>query len=545
MDLPKEFLKNIEQSDDIYEIIALCYNILLEHKGDADVCFIAQAGRLSNDIDFGGYAERFEDLRQRLVSSAVKIDMDDDAAGTGFECFQSDLIENLSYFQCPEKMDEPTCMSFCMFYTIEALDTYITKNLDSVYFNLQSFGPLNHGSSKRHSVVYLQEKTSFLSEAYKGENSFRKPLKETRIGSLFNSVLLIECKAFCASIPEIAPVFLPGSFRSTFEQSKNLRIASIPFIGFDTFRFHEKNNKEPCEAGRMPNGQFYIEYVDKEEESSQVIALLELAIQSKANIIVFPEFIMSNSMLNAMKSYLRGLAFERKDQLFLVLAGTNYEQKDRENGNNVLHILNPSGYEIGCYYKYSPFLQQSEECFHGASLTPQNGQEHDVQHNNPGKRIYLKNCEILSDPGKECTIVDVELVGRILPAICRDVIDGKYTKTLANLFLPSMLLVPAWSSSVASFDSRFSELADTLHITSLLCNCCNAVKGQGERKIGKLVYPSKQETSMKAIPLEISRSSYCMNNCKESGGCIALIDVDFSEGRPTATRQVVFPCATT
>lgn len=64
------------------------------------------------------------------------------------------------------------------------------------------------------------------------------------------------------------------------------------------------------------------------------------------------------------------------------------------------------------------------------------------------RRQYCENCEILSDPGEECILIDIDGIGRVLPAICRDVIDGDFTLRLANLFMPSFLMVPAWSRAI-------------------------------------------------------------------------------------------------
>ena len=37
--------------------------------------------------------------------------------------------------------------------------------------------------------------------------------------------------------------------------------------------------------------------------------------------------------------------------------------------------------------------------------------------------------------------------------------------------MPSLLIVPAWSKSINSFDARLISLADTIHTSALVCNC--------------------------------------------------------------------------
>lgn len=254
----------------------------------------------------------------------------------------------------------------------------------------------------------------------------------------------------------------------------------------------------------------------------RIISLLQFAINRNANIIVFPEYIMSPKMLKGIEDHLKRLDSAQKPSLFLVLAGTCYHWAN-EKGNNILHILNANGIEIGSYYKHSPFLEQSEEKIHGALLQSKSEPR--------TKRSYFEVCEILSEPGKECTLIDVDIIGRILPAICRDVISG-HTESLSNLFMPSFLIVPAWSRSVSSFDPRFSILADTIHTISLLCNCCNAVEGTSKKATGTIVVPRKQGTAMAAFCQKIIRKRNCTLSCLNHGGCIEQIEISFVESNP-------------
>ena len=44
--------------------------------------------------------------------------------------------------------------------------------------------------------------------------------------------------------------------------------------------------------------------------------------------------------------------------------------------------------------------------------------------------------------------------------------------------------------------------------------------------------PAKQNTCMKAEVLDISHNQECKSLCRERGGCIVQIEVDFSGGEP-------------
>lgn len=526
MQLRQNFIDALNQAEDEFDIIAACYRELLAYKEDDDNGFITRVGHLSKDPQYGAYGELFASLRQRVVEIAEEMNTSDVSAGISFEKFQERLISEVTQFQCPNELTENDCMPVCIFYILDGLDGYIEKNQQFVYGTCKSYGPLNKGADSDRFLVYLQERTSFLSGAYDEKAGFRKPQRATRIGSIFRMFLLFE-KHKWPCIPQIKPILLNSRCEKTIFEEKKLVISDIPYIGFQTFQMQSIEQSQPCEPKDI-EGEFYIKYcIEWDDDNIQrILALLDLAIDQGSHIIVFPEFIMSEPMLKAIQDHLGELENGKRNQLLLVLAGTHYDwDEGKRRGNNVLHILNANGTDIGVYYKYSPFRVQSEERMHGADLQKKDS--------SPviSSRKYYKCCEILSDKGKECTLIDIEYIGRVLPAVCRDVIDGEYTLNLANAFLPSLLLIPAWSKSVYSFDTKLESIAKDIHTTSLLCNCCDAVAA-GKKTIGRFCMPVKQKTRMKAPPLPISRETGCKKLCKNRNGCIKQIEVDFSCGQP-------------
>ena len=570
MDFPQKLINAFNQADDEYELIASCYCELLDcgMEDDAALVFVTRVGHLRQDPEFGPYADQFENLRQSVLALAKQIDMDCDGAGTGFSVFRENLIQKLKDFSSPASLPPYSCTCICIFYLIEALDFYIEGNLD--YISDDSFadyGPRNHGISQKKCLLYMQERSSFLQKAYapEGGGNFRRPLRPSRLGAMFHSVLLVP-RNLVHSVPKIVPVSLPKGLKRGAGKEK-LYIASIPFIGFETFRFcpytalpqirTERDDEVDCSEGGHSSalsGLFYVEYpAEQEQENIQrVLSLLKLAIKKGANIIAFPEYIMSMEMLEQIQAALSILNSASGNQLLLVLAGTHYDWDGAGKGNNVMHIFNRTGIELGKYYKYASCLRQSEEIVHGARIeTDGKGGAAETERGQSGKgrwgdtvspsgfRTYCDFCEILSNPGAQCTLVDVEGVGRILPSICRDVIDGDYPGLLANLFMPSLLITSAWSPSVNSFDVRMKSLAETIHTTSLLCNCCNAVE-RGRTATGRFYFPVKRESHMKADKLDIQREGECADSCKERGGCVTLIEVDFGSGNPASRIEGVY-----
>ncbi len=560
MYLSDELIASLQAAEDEYEIVGSCYCELLKYISDTDVSFITRIGHLEMDAEYSQYAESFRDLWHSILKIISQIKGNFEELGLDIEEVVERLLDKLKTFDCPDGMQEKVCISIGMIHILGAIDWYIEKDLNEKGACFCTvYGPLNKGKSTRDCLVYFQERSSFFSGAYHRDkqDSFRVPLRPTRIGAMFKALLMIPTNQL-QNIPRIIPVSADECFEKM--EDKKLYIASIPYIGFKTFQFcsYGKSHKLPQKgsdiesAGTSTNkkdddisGPFYVKYWEEAEEENKcrILALLKKAIVKGANIIVFPEFIMSSGMKDAIQMYLKQLDMAERKRLMLVFAGTHYAW-DGKRGNNIIYIFSAFGDELGQHYKYSPFLMQSEERIHSADLGGKDktvtfyGMEEGAQDIEYVWRQYCKNCEILSDPGKECTMIDLEGVGRILPAICRDVIDGEYVIHLANLFMPSMLIVPAWSRSVNSFDIRLSSLAATIHTASLLCNCCNAVGRQNDL-IGKFYMPQKQESYMKAQKIELKREG-CVGSCEEHGGCIMMIEVDFSEGVPFGKLDKVY-----
>lgn len=224
MDLQSSFVDDLLHAEDEYEVMALCYNKLLEYTQDSDVLFVAKIEHLEKDREFEPFAQEFENLRQILISYSQEINVHFNLDGTGFDIFKNRLIDELSSFQCPEQIDISRWFPVCLFYVLDALDGYISKNIGLVRDKYRTFGPLNQGRSKTNCLVYFHEQESFLSVSYAekdGHGEFRRPLRETRIGNLFHAVLLIPREQI-PIVPRIAPVFLNDYCKESLSESKKL-----------------------------------------------------------------------------------------------------------------------------------------------------------------------------------------------------------------------------------------------------------------------------------------------------------------------------------
>ena len=529
MRLRSKFINSFLQADE-YEAIGLCFQELYYYEPNAGKGFVAQhIDIIKKGASHIELAEKFEQLRGNLLKTVQAVA---ENFGGGFDTFNDKLLNLVQVFSHPKDFDRKIAIAIAAFYLIEALDSYVYNNLQYMSefgeWPENGRGPMNQGVSKKKCLVYLKERRSFLSGAYKNNRTgFRTPLNAEDLGDIFSTIQIVSRNRLISNtgIPRIIPVRPNDDIKKNIAETGKFRIATIPFIGYDSFYFHEIGASTPCPPQTLPQGRFYVEYSQEfEEENIRLMThLLELAIRQGSNIIVLPEFIMSPSMRESVVKYLSQMTDSWNSQLVLIFAGTTYEYSTPNKGNNVLYVMNARGSEIGKYYKFSPFHKDNK---HDAP----------IEISGDNSSVYFENIELLSDPGKECTIFDVEGIGRILPAICRDVVDGEYTSELVKLFSPHLLLIPAWSSSVASFDTYLAHYANTIHTTSLLCNCCNAVKSieasESGTAIGRFCLPEKSETVMKAFPQSIYRSTECCNSCRDHGGCVVLIDVDFSKGMP-------------
>lgn len=527
-------LQLFQGAKNYFDIVAACYYTILRFQRNREIAFVSEIDEFANNGNKDSNNEECFDILEKFRAAISK------SLANAFKeseplLFLNELCKLLPDLVCPSQIERNLFVSFCAFYIIYAIDDLYRRLSDSEFqtdieqLSFFDHGPLNENVCVGKCCVYFHECESFLSGFYHGSSGFRRPLRSFRLGFIFRRLLILEPTMFSSSAPRIVPVFMEESVKQQVMSNHKLRIASIPFIGNKTFDFCEVNNNESCSG--VPNGAFYIKYNEHQESKHirAVIRLLDEAIKKEAHIIVFPEYIMSLGMLDAIRKHLRKRSID-VNHLSLVFAGTNYAYDSNGKGNNILHIFNGNGREIGKYYKHSPFLTRCGEYVHGVRYDSV-----DVS----GIDRYFRNNEVISNPGKECTIIDLSGVGRILPSICRDAIDGDYTDELAKLFMPSLLLIPAWSASVTSFNSRLSVLAETIHTSSLLCNCCNAVDEEKDI-IGKFVYPRKQKSEMIAEAISLNRECGLKKDCIDEGGCMHIIDLDFGGSELNVSQKNIF-----
>ena len=248
---------------------------------------------------------------------------------------------------------------------------------------------------------------------------------------------------------------------------------------------------------------FSVEYLPDHKINGEkhAIELLNLVIDEKANIIIFPEFVCEKKIQRAIRKELENIyqnTPERINHLLLVVAGTRWE-----NGNNIADILAYDGRLLGHQYKCVPY----------SSLK------------NDGEKLV----ERLKNPGKECTIVEIDKLGKIMFGICRDVVAEAYIAHLTEFFSPQFLLIPAWSNSVnRGFKGPLRRISSKNHTTcSVMCNCCEAYCGSKrfKREVGMVVSPDEKGRSVIGRADMICRNETdCREECRASG-CVFIVSL--------------------
>ena len=269
---------------------------------------------------------------------------------------------------------------------------------------------------------------------------------------------------------------------------------------------------------KLEGSLFTVDHIKKYDEIYTAVALnvLERGIAEKANIIVFPEYMITKSIENKIVKYL----IEHRDNypwLMFVVAGSQWVSEG-DFTNNVSSVFNSTGQLLGKTYKFSEYAS-----YEIGSLI---------------EKSVDNYTERLINPGKEILILDIERVGRFAFAICRDVCDegiNSLTDRIVSVFRPDFLIVPAWSRSIQrAFNKKFKNYASQ-GVVSILCNCCEAI--DSDSIVRSLVgYPVKKNIKSKYLSGE-TKSIECLEikNGKEchQNQCLFFIDIDLTENNLT------------
>lgn len=491
--MKKQFLlelkDNMSKLDSVYDLAALCYDYLVDRVENPALfigkylCENEDAKKNNPNLDKLFQFQQF--IKLILCKQSIGYDYTNlqKAIGLIAESMEKDLI--------PYETNELNKATI-PFFILLAIDRYVLERKgDCIGRN-----PLNRKYNKK-SYVYLNVTDSMLDEVVKN-----KVIKESVICDQIEHLIFLEKRALPSDIknpPQIVPLYIRDSDTARIKvlDSAKLKIAVIPFGQNKMIDFK-------VDEGAL----FHVEYMPGHIGSGakRALELLNQAIDEKANIIIFPEFVCEKKIQKAIKKELEDIyrvAPERTEALLIVVAGSRWDK----GGDNVVDILAYDGRLLGHQYKYAAYSDLEGE--------------------------DKKWIEGLNHPGKECTFVEIDKLGKIMFGICRDIVAESYIASLAKIFSPQFLLVPAWSRSVRKgFVSQFQRITLKNHRTcSILCNCCEAYNTFSffKKEVGMLMYPVEKTGYMDVkMKLMSRKEAHCKKECLK-GGCAFMIDLDASQ----------------
>ena len=473
------FEEYILETDNIYDLIGNCFGLLCDNISNQQA-FIGEYMSEGNGVTNNPNLEQLNNFSQEIVRIVSEYEP------SGYFEIREQIIECIRQLEIEAYLDDLQNRLTVIYCILTAIDAqaivWKTKWMQA------KLGPLDTNGKTAYRVYFSPRET--MHEKFV-EGVARKRVSASDFFESFTCFRFIDERRWKEpnAVPQVKFVRTLQLNREMNQGMESLKVAVIPVSCEKHFEFE----------GTQGSG-LRVKYITDVQEKigNKICGCIELAIQQGANIIILPEYTVSSCILEKVRICLREMYRKTrgKEKLLLVFAGSTWTDDD----NNVMRILDAFGNIIGEYYKYSPFTKEAK-----------------------GKYSFSQY-EALANPGRKCDVIGIEQVGMILPAICRDIIDGEYTEEVAKMLLPMFVAIAAWSPSVASFEPRLKELANKYFASTVLCNACSAVELKKE-KIGVGSIVSKKKTIVGSEIVEMERSD-CISTCKNRE-CVYFLEYNF------------------
>lgn len=471
-----------------YDLVAYCYYYLINTVKN-QIIFLGEYIEINND------EQKDNPNYQMLSQFAINIK----------KLFKHNFISNFSEDVSADKIfdlvlsaenslkdfgDKSMNHATIPFFILKGLDLYFQ---DCSYETSKS-SPLND-YCKDFCLIYVNTDISILDEIMNVKN-YAEIIHKNEIRSYFNHIIILETCELPRNcgIPKLIALQKNETNLKKIIETKKVRIALIPTMREKWFDFAIRQG-----------ASFEVEYNNQvlETVKNRVISLLKWAIECKANIIIFPEYICSEEIQSIISETLSQMCVSeprKLNELLFVVAGSGWTK----DSNNVSCIYDEDGFLLGRVYKYSAY---------------------------DNRKNGIKYYERLQDPGKEITLIKVPRIGIFQIEICRNVSENEFCLKLAKIFDTQFLLITAWSSSVnIGFKKQIDSIVSSNHRTcTAMSNCCAAFSDSKKfrTQIGVVAAPQKNESLTEANFGYVKRQKQqCDNSCEN--GCIFEIIFDFS-----------------
>lgn len=478
-----EFEDYLSETDNIYDLVGNCFGLLCENI-DNHQAFIGEYISIGNKRK-GKNNPNYEKL-QIFSNNIMKLLQD--YKPSKYEKIRNNILREVEELELdPYQEHKKNCLT--VIYSILSAIDACAMEWNTKWMH-RELGPLDRQGKTCYRVYFSPRET--IHREYIDEIK-RNRISDSGFFESFESFRFVDEEGWSQKIgtPRIKFISIPEHIKGKLREEKKLKIAVIPAPEEKNFSFDEVKGAGIRVKYYQPQNSLLI---------NKICEGVEIAIQEGAHMIMLPEYVVEPAIYEAIRSCLVKTRsnLEKKDYLLALFAGSTWTEDD----NNKMSILDAEGNLLGEYYKYSPFVKKD-------------------------KRTHSYECyEALSNPGKKCDLIAIEDIGVILPAICRDVIDGVYTEKLIKTLLPVFIMIAAWSSSVASFEVRQREYACKYFTSTVLCNACGAVDAKKD-KIGNGSIVVKKDTIADCNIRSIQRYS-CEGGCCKEGVCLYIMEYTFS-----------------
>ena len=506
MDVIDCFRERMKNAESLFDVISVCYDTLISI--DSREAVSIRAYRMfitTNEEKHHVYMNRYEKLATCVLIGTSTI----------FE-YVSTLIAYSEEWVLSEESDErlinPSFVLY-LFIVINSIDKALLRQKDN-YAIYPSSGPLNKKYLENSMVYFTTLHTHSIVDTFGIEANYRKKRTRWLIGSYFDAINIFrkgQIVGYGQVIPEIHRIRI-ASCDSASVSTSRVRLAIIPFSNFKTFRRENwaLEDSDDMSVSYPPDMDDFLK--------NRISGIVNRIIDKNVDIAILPEYICRPIILEQIESILL-IRREKGDNIpILFFTGSQWTHEN----NNDLFILS-SDLRKFRYSKFSPYRNDDVEKF-----------------------------EKLSNPGQYCEIIDINCIGRILPSICRDVIDDHCTDELVKSFHPNYLFTSSWSESITQFFRSYENYTEEYWVTSILCNNCEATCKKAEDK-GKyeagVIYTTgqpKDDRRNRPVKKILESTPVCHEECYENP-CFFLVGVDYSEklihcGEPSIDGSQIFIC---
>ena len=200
--------------------------------------------------------------------------------------------------------------------------------------------------------------------------------------------------------------------------------------------------------------------------------------KEEIDFLIFPEMLMTDEIMGFFSKNQH-----KKGSPWIIVNGSIWKDL-----MNKCIITDGYGNEIFSYLKKEPFIYKNKE----------DGKEY---------KEWLDRKK-----NTEYSILDIEGVGRIGIAICKDLLNEK-VKLFHKYMGTDFLIVPAYTDSM-DLQSSAQELSKEYNCVVIVANACSAVEKPESNRIGFLTLPAKAGSYREEIILRYCRDQ-CKNDCKD------------------------------